>query len=98
MRPNADVYRTLGALRMNTFSPFRAGGVLVSLVVLLVTLVGRVAYLQTYARQHSIRAAERLHNQTVALRSRPGSIFDSHGIMMAGSVQTQILYADPQFM
>lgn len=83
---------------MITFSPFRAAAVLVLLVTILVTLVGRVAYLQTYGRQQTIRQAERMQHQTVALRYRPGSIFDANGIMMAGSVQTQILYVDPKFM
>ena len=83
---------------MNTFSPFRAGSVLVVLVMLLTGMIGRVAYLQTYGRQATIRSAERMHSQTVTLRSRPGNIFDCHGIMMAGSVQTQILYMDPKFM
>jgi cell division protein FtsI (penicillin-binding protein 3) len=83
---------------MNTFSPFRAAAVLVVLVVLLVGMIGRVAYLQTYGRQENIRRAERMQNWTATLRARPGSIFDRNGIMMAGSVQTQILYVDPKFM
>ena len=83
---------------MNTFSPFRAASVLIIMVCLLVGLVGRVAYLQTYGRQENIRRAERMQNWTETLRSRPGNIFDQHGIMMAGSVQTQILYMDPKFM
>ncbi len=83
---------------MENFSPLRAGGILVVLVALLGTLVGRVAFLQTYGRQAYIRAAERQHHQSMTLRARPGSIFDSNGIMMAGSVQTQTLYCDPKFM
>lgn len=83
---------------MEPFSPVRAGGILIVLVALLCTLVGRVAYLETYGRQASIRAADRQHHQTMTLRARPGSIFDTNGIMMAGSVQTQTLYCDPKFM
>jgi cell division protein FtsI (penicillin-binding protein 3) len=68
------------------------------MILILLALVGRVAYLQTYSRQENIRRAERMQYQTMPLQARPGNIFDSHGIMMAGSVQTQILYADPKFM
>ncbi|CAN5416359.1 penicillin-binding protein [soil metagenome] len=83
---------------MANFSPFRAGGLLLVLVCLLCGLVGRVAYLQSYGRQGSIRQAERQQHQMMTMRARPGSIFDSNGIMMAGSVQTQSLYCDPKFM
>ncbi len=83
---------------MANFSPFRAGSIFVVLILMLCALVGRVAYLESYGRQQTIRQAEREHFQTMTLRARPGSIFDSNGIMMAGSIQTETLYCDPKFM
>jgi cell division protein FtsI/penicillin-binding protein 2 len=61
-------------------------------------LVGRVAYLQTFGREQTIRQAERQQHQTETLQARRGSIFDTNGILMAGTVQTQTLYVDPKFM
>ncbi len=64
----------------------------------LVALVGRAAYLQTYGREKTIRQAERQQHQTETLYSRPGCIYDSTGMLMAGTVQTQSLFIDPKFM
>ena len=61
-------------------------------------LVARVAYLQTYGRQMTIRRAERQQHQAIALQARRGGIFDANGILMAGTVQTRTLYVDPKFM
>ena len=81
-----------------TFSVGRAGFVLFSTFAILVALVGRVAYLQTINRDRTLRQADRQQHQTVTLRARRGCIYDTNGILMAGTVQTRTLYADPKFM
>src|SRR5438045_5519501 len=83
---------------MPRFSPIRAAVVLVIVCCALVGLVGRVAYLQTYGREKTIRKAERQQHQTETLYSRRGCIYDSTGMLMAGTVQTQSLFIDPKFM
>jgi cell division protein FtsI/penicillin-binding protein 2 len=83
---------------MPTFSTFRAGGVLGSIILLLVTLCGRVAYLQTYGREQTIIRAERQQHENNDLQARRGGIFDRNGILMAGTVQTETLFVDPKFM
>ena len=60
--------------------------------------MGRVAYLQTYGREQTIRAAERQQHQTEILHARRGSIFDCNGMLMAGTVQSETLFIDPKFM
>jgi cell division protein FtsI (penicillin-binding protein 3) len=64
----------------------------------MVALIGRVAYLQTYGRESTIRSAERQQHQNEVLYARRGSIFDSTGLLMAGTVQTISLFIDPKFM
>ncbi len=83
---------------MPTFSTTRAAAVLVVLNGCFVALIGRVAYLQTYGRQQTIRLADREHHQTEIIPARRGSIFDRQGLEMAGTVQTQTLFVDPKFM
>jgi cell division protein FtsI/penicillin-binding protein 2 len=80
------------------FSAARATLVLVGLVGTFVVLVGRVAYLQTYGRQHTLAKAQRQQYSTQTLRARRGTIYDRNGIEMAGTVQTQTLFVDPKFM
>jgi cell division protein FtsI/penicillin-binding protein 2 len=93
-------YRTLNRnlIAMRTFSTPRAALVFFLLCSCFVVLGGRVAYLQTYGRQQTIRKAERQQHQTQILRSRRGNVFDANSILMAGTVQTQTLYVDPKFM
>lgn len=83
---------------MKSFSPIRAAVVMSLVVVCLLSLLGRVAYLQTYGRQAMIRRAERQQHQYETLRSRRGSIFDSAGLLFAGTVQTMSLFIDPTFL
>ena len=83
---------------METFSPIRAAVVFCVIGLFLVGLTGRVAYLQTYGREQTIRKAERQQHQTETLYARRGSIFDANGMLMAGTVQTTSLYVDPKFM
>jgi cell division protein FtsI (penicillin-binding protein 3) len=64
----------------------------------LVGLTGRVAYLQTYGREQTLRKAERQQHQNETLYARRGSIFDANGMLMAGTVQTMALFVDPKFM
>lgn len=83
---------------MHRFSPLRAAVTLVLLSTALFALVGRVAYLQTYGREKTIRSAERQQHQNETLYARRGSIFDSTGLLMAGTVQSISLFIDPKFM
>lgn len=83
---------------MNTFSTTRAAGVMIVIGGFLLGLTGRVAYLQTYGREHTIRRAERQQHQSEIIYSRRGSIFDSTGLLMAGTVQQTCLFVDPKFM
>ena len=48
---------------MPTFSPIRATAVMVVICLLFAGLVGRVAYLQTFGREQTIRRAERQQHQ-----------------------------------
>src|SRR5881275_2501711 len=83
---------------MPRFSPIRAAFVLVLVCCALVGLVGRVAYLETYGREKTIKRAERQQHQTEILHARRGSIFDCNGMLMAGTVQSQTLFIDPKSM
>src|SRR5450432_1418865 len=83
---------------MHRFSPTRAAVTMIAIAGLMILLIGRVAYLQTYGREQTIRRAERQQHQTETLYARRGSVFDSTGLLMAGTVQTQSLFVDPKFM
>jgi stage V sporulation protein D (sporulation-specific penicillin-binding protein) len=81
-----------------TFSVWRTALVLVVLGLLMVGMIGRVAYLQTYGRERTIRSAERQQHQIEVLPSRRGSIFDRNGMLMSGTVQNMDLFVDPKFL
>src|SRR2546421_13040298 len=83
---------------MSTFSLRRAACVIAVLCLLLAGMAGRVAYLQTYGREKTLRSAERQQHQTETLPARRGTIFDSTGTLMAGTVQNKDLFVDPKFM
>ncbi|HEY2584380.1 MAG TPA: penicillin-binding protein 2 [Tepidisphaeraceae bacterium] len=83
---------------MNTFSPRRAASIFAVLGFLFVMLICRVAYLETYGREQTIRQADRQQHQTLILQARRGSIFDRNGFLLAGTIQTQTLFVDPKFM
>ncbi len=83
---------------MTTLSPIRAAVVLLAIIVAMTALAGRVAYLQTYGRQQTIRRAERQQHMTETLQARRGNIWDRTGVIMAGTVQSRALYVDPKFM
>ncbi len=84
---------------MNTFfSVTRARVAVVCLLAVFTALAGRVVFLQTYGRQHTIRRAERQQYQTRILHYRRGCIYDRNGMELAGSVQTPSLFIDPKFL
>jgi cell division protein FtsI (penicillin-binding protein 3) len=81
-----------------TFSVGRSALVLVVLGLLLSGMIGRVAYLQTYGREKTIRSAERQQHQVETLYARRGTIYDATGTLMAGTVQNMDLFVDPKFL
>jgi cell division protein FtsI (penicillin-binding protein 3) len=83
---------------MTTFSPKRAMLIFAAIGALMAVLIGRVAYLQTYGRQKTLDKAERQQHTKETLLARRGAIFDSTGVLMAGTVQTRTLFLDPKFM
>ena len=83
---------------MATFSLHRAAAVLIVLGTLLIGMTGRVAYLQTWGREKNLRSAERQQHQQEVLCARRGTIFDSTGTVMAGTVQNQDLFVDAKFL
>lgn len=83
---------------MPTFSPTRATAVMIGICLCFSALVGRVAYLQTFGREQTIRRAERQQHQNQTLQARRGGVSDANGILMAGTIQTQTLFVDPWFM
>jgi cell division protein FtsI/penicillin-binding protein 2 len=83
---------------MHRFSPFRGLVTMILIICGMIALMGRVAYLQTFGREQTIRKAERQQHQEEPLYSRRGGIFDANGMLMAGTVQTMSLFIDPKFM
>ena len=83
---------------MVTFSSRRAAAVLIVLGALLLGMTGRVAYLQTWARVKTLRSAERQQHQEEVLYARRGTIFDSTGTVMAGTVQNQDMFVDAKYL
>ncbi len=76
----------------------RARGVLLLVSLLLMVMIGRVGYLQTYGREHTIRSAERQQHQIETLPARRGTIFDRNGTLLAGTIQQRDLFIDPKFL
>jgi cell division protein FtsI (penicillin-binding protein 3) len=83
---------------MGNFSSIRAACVMGSIALLMTGLLGRVAFLETYGRQNTLEIAERQQHTREALLARRGAIFDSTGVLMAGTIQTKTLFIDPKFM
>jgi cell division protein FtsI (penicillin-binding protein 3) len=71
---------------------------MMTIAVLMIALIARVAFLQTYGRQWTIEKADRQQHTRETLPARRGGIFDSTGMLMAGTVQTKTLFVDPKFM
>ncbi|MCC7349274.1 MAG: penicillin-binding protein 2 [Phycisphaerales bacterium] len=83
---------------MLNFSPIRALVVMGVVIASFVGLMGRVAYLQTYGAQQLVRRADRQQHMIERLPARRGTVFDSVGNLLAGTVQSKTVYADPKFM
>ncbi len=83
---------------MFAFSSLRAAFVMICIGCGLLALIGRVSYLQTYGRTQTIRKADRQQHQNEILRARRGCVFDSTGMLMAGTIQQKALFIDPHFM
>ena len=81
---------------MNGFSPARAGLSLGVVATLLLTLLGRVWWLETKGAHAIADRADRQQHVNETLIARRGSIFDSTGQLLAGSVQVQALFVDPK--
>ena len=92
------IYRTMAQSTPDSFSTRRAAAIFVLLGSILIALIGRVAYLQTYGRQLTLRKADRQQHQTMSLEARRGCLFDRNGFLLAGTIQTQTLFVDPKFM
>lgn len=92
-------YRTMNAQEDSMqFSVSRARWVMAAMAVAFVLLLGRVAYLQTYGREATIRRAERQQHMSETLFARRGNIYDATGNILAGTVQNKALFIDPKFM
>ena len=83
---------------MPTFSTNSARAIIVVIVGFFASMVGRVAYLQTYGRETTIARADRQQHLIITLPARRGDIYDRNGLIMAGSIQTHNLFVDPKFM
>lgn len=83
---------------MTVFSISRAACVLSLVAAGFGALAGRVAYLQTYGREQTVRQADRQQHRQQVLPSRRGSVFDRNGLLLAGTSQSKVLFADPKFM
>src|SRR5438046_2889872 len=83
---------------MSIFSPSRSALIFIVVACALVALIGRVAYLQSYGRQHNLRRAERQQHVTEVLPARRGNITDCNGQILATTVQSQTVFADPKFL
>lgn len=79
---------------METFKFTRAAAGLAAIACLLLGLLGRVYWLQTSGRAPILERAERQQHSSERLAARRGSIFDSTGQLLAGSIQTQTLFFD----
>jgi cell division protein FtsI (penicillin-binding protein 3) len=83
---------------MSQFSLGRAALLMAAGCAAFAALTGRVAYLQTYGREITVRQAERQQHRQQILPARRGGIFDRNGVLMAGTIQSKVLFADPKFM
>lgn len=72
--------------------------ILALIAVAFSALICRVVYLETYGRELTIRSAERQQHMSQVLPARRGNIWDASGNVLAGTVQVQEAYIDPEFM
>jgi cell division protein FtsI/penicillin-binding protein 2 len=66
--------------------------------MLMLGLLGRVWWLQTVVRDDIIERADRQQHLTERLSARRGSIFDSTGQLLAGTIQVESVFVDPKAM
>lgn len=83
---------------MRSFSPIRAVLVLAVIALSMLGLLGRVAYLQTKGRDHTLSKAQRQQHMTEELVARRGTIFDRNGFVLACTTQQRTVFVDPKFM
>lgn len=81
---------------MNGFHPARAGLSLGVVAMLVLTLLGRVWWLQTRGAAQIADRVDRQQHVTERLIARRGSIFDSTGQLLAGSIQVEAVFVDPK--
>lgn len=79
------------------FSMLRAAVVMAAGAAVFTALGGRVAYLQTYGREKTVRQADRQQHREQVVPARRGSVYDRNGLLMAGTLQSKLLYIDPKF-
>lgn len=87
-----------GRTRMGGVSRLRAGVLLAVLVAGFAAMAARVAYLQTYGREETVRQADRQQHRQQTLPARRGSVFDRNGLLLAATAHRRVLFADPLFM
>ncbi len=75
-----------------------AGLVLAITLLILVGLVGRVAWLQTHVTRGDVMALKSQHKVAVGVMARRASIYTADSTLVAGSVRMYNLFADPGYI
>lgn len=76
----------------------RAGVVFALVLGAFAALGARTAWLLTEGRQRNLAQADRQQTLRENLPARRGSIFDSTGQLLAGSLQVEVVFVDPKFL
>ncbi len=74
---------------------FRAGLFAFGIVLVFAGLLGRLLWIQIVQHQAYEAGARRAHFSELVVRGQRGTIFDRHGRVMAMSVPTGLVFADP---
>ncbi len=72
--------------------------ILAGTLVILMALVGRVAWLQTHVTRGDIIALKSQHQVAVTVMARRASIYTADSTLVAGSVRVYNLFADPGYI
>ncbi|MFT3786840.1 MAG: penicillin-binding protein 2 [Tepidisphaeraceae bacterium] len=83
---------------MDRFPAGRALLLLAVIPALMAVLLGRVAWLETKGRAPVLDKAERQQSSKSVLPARRGSIYDSTGQLLAGSMQVDSLFVDTKLL
>ena len=75
-----------------------AGVVLAGTLLILLGLVGRVAWLQTHVTRGDVVALKSQHQVAVSVMARRASIYTADSTLVAGSVRMYNLFADPGYI